>query len=271
MANGPRMILNLSEMFGGMLALNRHSQGHVSCFSAVLSWTSGIPAWEHSEAQYVQIFSPSLQNNEVTVITSIDISFGYQRRSRPGTSVPLRVALLSGYQRSSICFRLLCALLPSFCYIGWVVGTIQPFTATALPLVIAHTGSPFLSLSPSPISSGCPKAFASLQAPPLPFLFCSPIPHWSRLTPLNFQSPVSQPFLCVPAFSFSFNWLFLLFFSGNVLFALHSSWVVSNAIVCICQSYICPLPILHPNGFHFRRLLCVMLTKTWGIDVALSV
>lgn len=47
------------------------------------------PAWEHSEAQYIQIFSSSLQNNEVTVITSIDISFGYQRRSRPSTSVPL--------------------------------------------------------------------------------------------------------------------------------------------------------------------------------------
>lgn len=30
------------------------------------------PAWEHSKAQYIQIFSPSLQNNEVTVITSID-------------------------------------------------------------------------------------------------------------------------------------------------------------------------------------------------------
>lgn len=190
------------------------------------------PAWEHSEAQYIQIFSPSLRNNEVTVITSVDISFGYQRRSRPSTSVPLPSC--SSEWLSKI-FNLLQVIVcsPTVFLLHWVSRWDYPaFTATALPLVIAHTGSPFLSLSPSPIFSGCPKAFASLQAPPLPFLCCSPILHWSRLTPLNFQSPVSQPFLCVPAFSFSFNCLFLLFLQAM------SCLRYTHPGLCLMRSYV---------------------------------
>lgn len=146
-----------------------------------------------------------------------------------------------------------------------------PTPAAVLPLVIAHTGAPSLSSSLSPIFFVVSPQL-SLRSRRCHCLFHSPGPFYTEesiATPLNFQSPVSQPFLCVPAFSFSFNWLFLLFFAGNVLF--EPPWVVSNELLCICQSCNCPFPILHPNGFHLRSLPCIMIAKTCSVDVALSV
>lgn len=108
---------------------------------------------------------------------------------------------------------------------------------------------PSLSLSPFfPFFffSCFPGAFASLQAWLLPLLFCSSMLHCSKhRCPLNIQSPVSQPFPCIPTFSLShligFPFLFSFFFIGNVLFVPRSSWGIS--LLCICPP--CIWPFMH--------------------------
>lgn len=182
------------------------------------------PAWEHSEAQEIQIFLPSLQHNGVTLITSIDISFGYQRRSRPSTSVPL---LSCSSEWLSKIFNLLQVIVcsPTVFLLHWV-------SRWDYPAVHCHCTS----------SCHCPHrlplfVFVSLSHFFwLPQSFCfapgTAILHRSRLTPLNFQSPVSQPFLCVLAFPFSFNLIFLLFLQAM------SCLRYTHPGLCLMRSYV---------------------------------